>query len=221
MTVDSMLAVDDYCPSEEGIRSRSGICGAAVETLPDHDFAFPGGDLRFHASSEAFAPIKAPRVLVGYRPYGGTLDEGAISTEDGPSEGSRVVAIPPPSTESDRDLPPSPWIAEVATRFAELLTLPRDWDGHGGVPTAPENVEAAGRFLAIVMAPSTPAPTIVPTSSGGLQLEWHRGGVDVELLLGDEDPAFLFVAEVDSGHEWEGPPVEGFAEFDLAHRLSG
>jgi hypothetical protein len=118
-------------------------------------------------------------------------------------------------------LPPALWIAEVAIRFAELLALPHNWDGHGGDSIAPEAVEAAGRFLATVMSSSTPAPTIVPTSSGGLQLEWHRGGFDVELLFGDEDVPLLYLAEVDSGREWEGSPVEGFAEFDLAHRLSG
>lgn len=216
-----MHLIDDYCPSEEGFRSRYAAWGAAVETLADHEFAFPGTDPRLGIVSEAHVPAKAPRLLVGCRSHVDAWDEGAVSTEDEPSGESTVVAIPAPSTESDRELRPSPWIAAVATRFAELLTLPRDWDGHGGDSVASENVEAAGRFLAAVMAPSTPAPTIVPTSDGGLQLEWHRAGFDVELPFGDEDSPLLYVAEVDSGREWEGPAVEGFSEFDLAHRLGG
>lgn len=219
MVVHSMHPVENHRLSSEDFRHHEFV-GAAVETLADHDLLFPGGDRRLYAATGIHMPLRAPRVLVSCRAYGDTWDEADILSEVEPFEGSRVVAIPPPSPESDHELAPSPWIAEVATRLAELLTLSPDWDGHGGDAIAPENVEAAGRFLAKVMAPSTPAPTIVPTSSGGLQLEWHRSGFDVELLFGDEDPPLLFVAEVGSGHEWEGSPVEGFAEFDLASRLS-
>jgi hypothetical protein len=219
MAVDSMRSLESQCDRDEGPRSGYGIYGAAFESLADHDFAFPGTVSHLYVTSEGYTPIWAPRVLVSCRSYEDAWEGGTISTEDEPSEHPRVVAIPAPSTESARDLPPSPWIAEVATRFAELLTLPRDWDGHGAGPVAPANVEAAGRFLAGVMAPSTPAPTIVPTSSGGLQVEWHRGGFDVELLFGDDESPLLYVAEVDSGREWEGSPIEGFAEFELAHRL--
>lgn len=221
MAVDSLHLVDDYQPGEEGFRSGHSICGAVVERVADSGWVLPGDDRGVYDASELYVPVIAPRVLVSCRPYGGMLDECSIRTEEEPSEGSKVVAIPAPSVESDLDLSPAPWIAEVATRFAELLALPHNWDGHGGESTAPETVEAAGRFLTTVMASSTSAPTIVPTSSGGLQLEWHRGGFDVELLFGDEDVPLLYLAEVDSGREWEGSPVEGFAEFDLAHRLSG
>jgi hypothetical protein len=70
------------------------------------------------------------------------------------------------------------------------------------------------------MEPSTPAPIMVPTAGGGVQLEWHRAGFDVEVLFGEEDPPLLYVAEIDKDNEWEGHPVEGFAEFELAQRLT-
>jgi len=31
------------------------------------------------------------------------------------------------------------------------------------------------------MRDGTPVPSIVPTNSGGIQLEWHRNGVDLEI----------------------------------------
>lgn len=220
MGTDSMHAAGRPWDREEGHHDVYEIYGAAVEALIDHDFAFPGSYPISHLA-EAYAPVKAPLVLVSCRPFGDTWEEESISPESELSEHAKVRAIPAPSTESDHGSPPAPWIEKVATRFAELLTLPTDWDGHGGGSVAARNVEAAGRFLARVMAASTPAPAIVPTSSGGLQLEWHRGGFDVELLFGEEEPPLLYVAEAPSGREWEGPPVEGFAEFELAQRLIG
>ncbi len=39
------------------------------------------------------------------------------------------------------------------------------------------------QLLAHVMLSDTPAPEIVPTVRGGLQLEWHVRNVDVELEI--------------------------------------
>jgi len=110
---------------------------------------------------------------------------------------------------------------KVAARFAELVALKADWNGHGACPIGSANILAAGRFLVAVMEPATPSPTIVPTGGGGVQLEWHRAGLDVELLFGEEEPPLLYVAELELEREWEGAPIEGFAEFELARRLIG
>lgn len=218
----SALCIEDHGHREEGLH---GYFGASSTTTGMHDdpksWALLGLEPDFSlAGAEFIERAEAPLVLVGYESHDSLYGLEA-SIEESSAE-SRLQLISYPGVESgERDLPLGPWVQEAAARFAELLARPLDWDGHGASPIASANVLAAGRFLATVMAPSTPAPTIVPTSTGGLQLEWHRAGFDVELLFGEEDPPLLYVAEIDSGREWEGLPVEGFAEFDLAQRLGG
>ena len=94
------------------------------------------------------------------------------------------------------------------------------WDGHDGVPIKDEHILAAGKYLSAVMAPETDAPSIVPTADGGLQLEWHKAGVDVEVLFSDSEDGALYVRDLAADKEWEGPAVAGFAEFELASRLA-
>lgn len=132
--------------------------------------------------------------------------------------------LPEPPADADQesaqvDLRVGAWVREVSERFDYLLSLPLGWDGHQAVPIKNEHALAAGKFLSVVMAPDTAAPAIVPTADGGVQVEWHQGGVDVEMFFGDCDDDALYVHDVASGKEWEGPAVEGFSEFELASRL--
>lgn len=59
---------------------------------------------------------------------------------------------------------------------AECLKRLRDWDGYEGKgPCLGQPVIDVARFIAIV-----------PTSNGGLQIEWHCNGWDVEVEVSDE-----------------------------------
>lgn len=113
-----------------------------------------------------------------------------------------------------------PWIEEAADRLAELAELGPGWDGHGGHEPEFSYISQAIEFLSSVMRPTTPTPSIVPTSDGGLQLEWHRAGLDVEILFSPEEDPVLYIHERATEEEWEVPAVGGFLEFDLGMRLA-
>ena len=112
------------------------------------------------------------------------------------------------------------WIAAVTARLRELIAMAPGWDGHAGRAPELAYISQAIAFLARVMGPGTAPPAMVPTSDGGLQLEWHRSGLDVEILFSPEEDPILYVHERGTGAEDEVPPVEGFAEFDLGKRLA-
>lgn len=73
------------------------------------------------------------------------------------------------------------WLLPTVQAMGHLLTLQSGWDSYGAERIRPENVEAALRVLFSVMEEGTPAPSVVPTSSGGVQLEWHVSDVDLEV----------------------------------------
>lgn len=59
-------------------------------------------------------------------------------------------------------------------RFADLrsfLELEEGWDSYGGKPTTRQAVDTAE------------ALSFVPTSRGGVQVELHAGGADVEIEI--------------------------------------
>lgn len=73
---------------------------------------------------------------------------------------------------------------EIAIHQAsELLQLPEGWNSYEAKPVSTEAARAAIAFLAKAAsaAPNLPAPAVVPTVPGGIQLEWHRQGMDLEV----------------------------------------
>ena len=112
------------------------------------------------------------------------------------------------------------WLVPVARQLQYLLSLPANWDHHGASPIQSKHAQAALSYLNRVMSPSTPPPSIVPVANGGVQIEWHRAGVDVELVFSDENDDELYCYDLRTDREWEGPAVEGFAELELAKRLA-
>jgi len=82
----------------------------------------------------------------------------------------------PPSKQSGR-------LDAVTRRINELLELDSNWDSYGAARVNPIVAEQAVFLISALLDTGVPEPTIVPTVKGGLQLEWHTGGVDLEIEL--------------------------------------
>lgn len=93
------------------------------------------------------------------------------------------------------------WIEDVLNRLAEMRTLPRGWDGQDGVRATMSAIVAAITVLSETMATNTVPPAIVPTSNGGLQLEWHKNGVDLEVYVDANGHVSAWCQE--GAREWE------------------
>jgi len=86
------------------------------------------------------------------------------------------------------------WLAQVEERLTQLLLLPKGWDGYQSQRVTPQTARFVTNVLNSVMAGHTPAPSIVPVSGGGLQVEWHRNGLDIELYVAKPMQAELYVS---------------------------
>lgn len=74
-----------------------------------------------------------------------------------------------------------PWIGEIIEKAGELLQLKENWNSYGGKPVQKGPMAAALAFIENMMRTPTPKPQMVPTSMGGVQLEWHEHGIDIEI----------------------------------------
>jgi|SRR5215471_11638491 len=79
------------------------------------------------------------------------------------------------------DAPERKWEVEVVQALARLVKMPAGWDSYN----APQIKRDAGHFaleiLQAIMRARTPVPQVVPSAEGGVQLEWHEKGIDLEL----------------------------------------
>lgn len=95
------------------------------------------------------------------------------------------------------------WFDPLMQGFVDVLTLPPNWDSYHAGVIDPKLVQDAMNFINGILTPASPAPRVAPLSSGGVQLEWHRNGVDLEVVFDrGEQPFFYFQNRAD-GEESE------------------
>jgi len=131
-----------------------------------------------------------PATTPGYSPVSST---GASATAQVAPRILKVEVEPTP-----------PWLAAVEARLNDLLALGPGWDTYGAPPIDPSHVIEGVRLLFRLLPLEGPEPWIVPTTSRGVQFEWHLDDVEVEARVDDEG-AQLFV--MDEAGEDEGDPA--------------
>jgi len=115
----------------------------------------------------------------------------------------KVAARHRSSPASSAPITTAGYVQTVQT-LIELLELPPGWNSYNASPIRKENVNFAVELLARVMRAGTPAPDVVPKVRGGVQLEWHTQGVNLEIAIDSPDEVTFFAEDI-RGYE---EPVE-------------
>jgi hypothetical protein len=107
------------------------------------------------------------------------------------------------------------WWGPLLRGLRELLLLEENWNSYGAKRVAPAAIVAALVLVDRTMGSTTPAPAVVPTVRGGVQLEWHVGSADLEVAVSPEGRYSVFFADAATDTEWErdfGSPPEHVRE---------
>jgi len=100
-----------------------------------------------------------------------------------------------------RDTPA--WMVPTTKALVELLSLPPNWDTYGASRIDPTYIPAVLQLLLGVMQGETPLPAVVPTSRGGIQLEWHTRGIDLEVEFASPFRVLGLYEDLRSDRRWE------------------
>lgn len=100
--------------------------------------------------------------------------------------------------------PSSLW--RVLESIQNLTRLPRGWDSYGSQPLDARAVRRSFGLLPLLLKDETPEPNAIPTRDGGLQFEWHRRGIDLEVTVRPSGPVSYYFADAGTGEEqeWNG-----------------
>lgn len=134
-------------------------------------------------------------------------DEELLSRQ--PARRSLRFKLEPDGSIAVNSLAPLPdWVGHAATVLTELLALPENWNGYGAQVIERPVVPVVLNFLAYVFAEGTPPlPDLVPTIDGGVQLEWHVGGFDLEVEFSPRTGVRAYFCDEAAGEEWEVPAL--------------
>jgi hypothetical protein len=96
------------------------------------------------------------------------------------------------------------WLPWARAYLERLAGLQLDWDSYGGRSPGRGLLSAALCLLPEVCGPRTPRPSITPMSSGHMHLEWHVGGIDLEVEVVTSTRLEVVFEDRVTGDEWEG-----------------
>jgi len=77
-------------------------------------------------------------------------------------------------------------VKKMHPKLMELNLLKDNWDSYGGKPITELALVGADLLLKALSGIQAVEPFICPCSNGGLQLEWHRNGYDLEIEISPE-----------------------------------
>jgi hypothetical protein len=78
--------------------------------------------------------------------------------------------------------PPS-WLRVVQGQIEECARFEAGWDSYAAKPISRVACAAAYRIILELATRKTPVPSVVPTSDGLLQFEWHVNDIDLEIRV--------------------------------------
>ncbi len=106
------------------------------------------------------------------------------------------------------------WLVSARESLMELLQLPPNWDGYGAAPIDQRLAQSALKVLGNVMDEDAPPPSVVPLSDGGIQVEWHRRGRNLEIEFpADRTPSFYYYEDA-GGMEREGQVSRSYSQIE-------
>ena len=108
---------------------------------------------------------------------------------------------------------------EIAQALNSLLALPMNWDSYGARPINPECASYALQLLRSTMKADTPAPAVVPTCAGGIQIEWHTRGIDLEIEIRSPGRGSVLYEDHKNETKWEGEITDDLTQ--LRQLISG
>jgi hypothetical protein len=100
----------------------------------------------------------------------------------------------------------STWFQPTLQGLDDLQSLTRQTWGDRDVATKPQFVVELLRFMIDALDSHAAPPSLAPLNEGGIQAEWHRGGLDVEVLFSpDREEQGVYVHDKATGEESEFP----------------
>ncbi len=109
------------------------------------------------------------------------------------------------------------WLRQTVVELVRLLGLPKDWNSDNPARINPKAIEKILALLLTILDSDSTPPVVVPTSQGGVQVEWHQNGIDLEIeAFNSGNPEYFFSGP---GGEQEGTiendptPLKQFAHY--------
>lgn len=111
------------------------------------------------------------------------------------------------------------WKNTVEKQVGDLAALQAGWDSYAAPAIDPNVISDTKLFVTRIAKPGIPAPAVVPTVNGTIQLEWHTRSSDAEVEILEPGHYHVFISVV-AEQPWEGEVTLNEAVLRIQQRLA-
>lgn len=111
------------------------------------------------------------------------------------------------------------WLGPFLEDANRLLALPEGWDSYNSESVSSNAVARGLNLLVSIMSAEARSPDVVPTSNGGVQLEWHDGERELEIEIPHEGKGWISWQESEQADHWETSFSPELPSTDVLERL--
>lgn len=94
------------------------------------------------------------------------------------------------------------WLRTVQSTMRRFFALESNWDGYGAKRIDPSVVKPLVEILQVLRS-TTPPPQLVPSPRGGVQLEWHQRGFDLEIEVLPDGALSCYFCDNSKDEDWD------------------
>jgi hypothetical protein len=98
---------------------------------------------------------------------------------------------------------PNPAVIAAIRKLYSLTELKAGWNSYTARPIQRDVIDHIARWIPTLLQPTTPEPAVVPRVRGGIQLEWHRKGIALEIYVDSPNDIRFGAEDLNSGHTIE------------------
>ncbi len=95
------------------------------------------------------------------------------------------------------------WTSAVRESLNRMSCLQDNWDGYDASSIDYSVLLAVADVISSIMLPETPPPTLIPTSNGSVQAEWHMRDLEIEVEIFSSTRIEFYMKDFRSGEEEE------------------
>ena len=105
------------------------------------------------------------------------------------------------STKLPENVSGNHWLGPTLQRISALPFHKESWSD-GAKRTDQKAVDQLIGVLERILPDNAPPPSVVPTWLGGVQAEWHRNGVDLEISVNPGETVEFYFSDGNDECEW-------------------
>lgn len=108
------------------------------------------------------------------------------------------------------------WLTDVLKKLEKISVYQKDWYSYGSEPIHRSSIQSALQIIENIIPLNPPPPSVGPTPSGGVQIEWNEKNFAIEIETHPNNTVSVYFEE---GEDYDEQEYDLHTAIRVIHKL--